>query len=808
MNLTRLAIYRPILIIVLFTVLSLLGLFSYRQLNYELLPNLNTPFVTIATPYPGAAPAEVEQSVTKPFEDAVSTVEKIKRVTSFSSDSYSLVTLEFRMTANADRAAQEVQRKVNEIVGTLPAGVKMPMVLKYDIGQLPVIRAGVTAAGLTGQTGGRDFRELLTQQVRPRLAQLPGGGQVTIFGGDEREIRLSLRPDALRIYNLTALHVAQTIKGANLDVPDGSLQNGQNEVSLRVMGRYQSLDALRNQVITRTASGSEVRLRQVADVQETSCDAHAIGRLDGVASVGLNIQKQTDANAVAVARLVRAELTALEKEFSSEKFKVTIASDSSEFTLDAADAVNHDLLLAVFLVAVVTLVFLHSLRNALIVMVAIPASLVSTFIAMYVFGFSLNLMTLLAMSLVIGILVDDSIVVLENIYKHLEAGKKPRQAAEDGRTEIGFTALIIKLVDVVVFLPISVVPGLVGSLLREFSLVMVVATLLSLLVSFTVTPMLASRFSKLEHLRSGTLTAERGPGRFDLWFERGFERLTNAYETALRWALAHGKTVFLTSTALFIGSLYLVLGGYVGSEFVAATDRGQLSVVVELPQGTRLQTTDAVARRLEAQLRTRYDVQRVFTSVGATSEGGGTGESLPNTVEFSVTLIDKKQRSQTSGQVGRAIKQQLLREPRTKVRVGTIGLFGTVDDSPIVIVMTGTNRDSLLLAVRRMLTLVRTIPGTDNVRLSMAEPKPETRVALHHDKLSQFGLTTDEVGYGLRVAFNGDDGSKFRIGDIYYHCTAAGRSPAGTGAATGSNGGAERVGAGAGYPPPHRQSGT
>ncbi|MBO0931499.1 efflux RND transporter permease subunit [Fibrella aquatilis] len=763
MNLTRLAIYRPILIIVLFTVLGVLGLFSYRQLSYELLPNLNTPFVTIATTYPGAAPAEVEQSVTKPLEDVVSTVEKIKRVTSFSSDSYSMVTLEFRMTANADQAAQEVQRKVNEIVGTLPTGVKTPMVLKYDIGQLPVIRAGVTAAGLSG----RQFRELLTRQVRPRLAQLPGVGQVAIIGGDEREIRLSLRPDALRLYNLTALQVAQTIKSANLDVPAGSVQNGQNEVSLRVMGRYVSLDALRNQVITRTGSGSEVRLRQVADVQEATRDAQTIGRLNGVASVGLNIQKQTDANAVEVARLVRAELTALETEFSAEKFKATIASDSSEFTLDAADAVNHDLLLAVCLVAVVTLVFLHSLRNALIVMVAIPASLVSTFIAMYAFGFSLNLMTLLAMSLVIGILVDDSIVVLENIYKHLEAGKEPKRAAEDGRTEIGFTALSITLVDVVVFLPISVVPGLVGNLLREFSLVMVVSTLLSLLVSFTVTPMLASRFSKLEHLSTGTLM-----GRFGLWFERGFERLTNGYETALRWALAHRKTVFLTSTTLFVGSLYLVVGGYVGSEFVAATDRGQLSVVVELPQGTRLQTTDAVAKRLEAQLRARPDVQRVFTSVGATSEGGGTGESLPNTVEFSVTLVNKEQRTQTSAAVGRAIKQQLLRESRTtgvrKVRVGTIGLFGTVDDSPIVVVMTSTNRDTLLSVARRMLTLVKNVPGTDNVRLSTSEPKLETRVALDHDKLSQFGLTTDNVGYGLRVAFNGDDESKFRIGDSDY----------------------------------------
>jgi hydrophobe/amphiphile efflux-1 (HAE1) family protein len=763
MNLTRLSIHRPILIIVLFTVLGVLGLFSYRQLSYELLPNLNTPFVTIATIYPGAAPAEVEQNVTKPLEEATATVEKIKRVTSFSSDSYSLVTLEFRMTANADQAAQEVQRKVNEILGTLPTGVKTPMVLKYDIGQLPIVRTGVTAAGLDG----RAFRELLVKQVRPRLAQLPGVGQVSIIGGEEREIRISLQPDALRVYNLTALQVAQTIRNANQDVPAGSLQNGPNELNLRVLGKYTSLEALREQVVSRTAGGSEVRLRQVADVQEATRDAQTVGRLDGVASVGLNVQKQTDANAVAVARLVREELGTLEKEFAAEQLKFVVASDSSEFTLDAAEAVNHDLVLAVLLVAVVTLVFLHSLRSALIVMVAIPASLVSTFIAMYAFGFSLNLMTLLAMSLVIGILVDDSIVVLESIYQKLEKGEGRKEAALNGRTEIGFTALSITLVDVVVFLPISVVPGLVGNLLRSFSLVMVVSTLLSLLVSFTVTPMLASRFTKLEHLTTNTLM-----GRFGLWFEGAFARLTNGYESLLRWALRHRKTVLLASLGLFFGSLYLVVGGYVGSEFVAATDRGQLSVVVELPPGTRLQTTDAMARRIEQQLRTRRDVARVFTSVGATSEGGGTGESLPNAVEFSVTLTPKEQRTQTSAEVGRAIKQQLLATSKAdvprKVRVGTIGLFGTVDDSPIVVVLTATNRDTLLANAQRMLALVRNVPGTDNVRLSVADTRPETRVVLDQDKLSRFGLGTDVVGYGLRVAFNGDDDSKFRIGEQDY----------------------------------------
>lgn len=765
MNLTQLSIRRPILILVLFTVLGVLGVFSYRQLRYELLPKITPPAVSIVTVYPGAAPSEVENGVTKPIEDATSAVERIKRMTSFSSENFSYTILEFQQDANADVVSADVQRKLNEIAGQLPAGAKTPTVIKWDIGAFPVLRMAATAPNLTPH----EAQDLLEKRVKPRLTQVKGVGQVTLVGGEEREIQLSLNAANLRAYGLSALQVAQAVRGANLDVPAGKVKTSvQSENSLRVTGRFDDLDRLREQVVGQGPNGAEIRLRQVADVHEGSRDALTVSRLNGSAAVAVSVQKQGDANAVEVSEGVRAELKKLEAEYAAQGLRFVVATDSSTFTLQAAEAVNHDLALAVLLVAAVTLVFLHSLRNALIVMVAIPASLVSTFIAMMAFGFSLNLMTLLAMSLVVGILVDDSIVVLENIHRHLEmggaaGGKSPREAAQDGRTEIGFTALSITLVDLVVFVPISFVPGLVGNLLREFSVVMVVSTLLSLFVSFTLTPMLASRFSKLQNLAENSLMAWMGRG-----FETVFETLTNWYELRLRWALRHRLATFGIAAGLLVGALYLAGSGKIGSEFVATSDQGLLSVIAELPQGSRLEATDEFARRAEKTLLQRPDVERVLSSVGSTSEGTGTGETPGNTVEFSVQLVDKKFRQKSAAEVGRELKAALEKTPGLKVRVGTIGLFGTVDDAPIVMALSSTNRDTLAATAQRILKLVQNTPGTDNVRLTSGESRPETRVVVDHEKAARYGLSAEQIGYGLRVAFQGDDESKFRVGDSDY----------------------------------------
>ena len=757
MTITELSIKRPILIVVIFLVLGVLGVFSYNQLSYELLPKMSSPFVTVVTVYPGANPSEVENAVTKKIEEAVAGAEKLKRVFSTSSENVSTVFVEFQQSANADLATQDVQRKVNEITD-LPTGVKRPAVLKFQLDAIPVIRMAVTSA-----MPAREFAQLLKDQIKPRLAQIKGVSQVSLVGLAEREINVNINADKLRAYNVSIVQVSEAIRRANLDVPAGRVNDKDAQFGVRVQGKFENVEDLKNLVITSVpaengAAPSIVKLSDVAEVNDGARDVETLSRLNGADAVGVLIQKQSDANTVAVSELVRAEIEKLRTEQPQMTF--SIAQDASEFTLEAANAVVHDLQIAVFLVALVMLLFLHSWRNSLIVMLSIPASLVSTFIAMYVFNFSLNLMTLLAMSLVVGILVDDSIVVLESIYQQLEHGMEPRAAALKGRMDIGFSALAITLVDVVVFLPLSLVSGLIGDIMRQFALVVVISTLLSLFVSFTLTPMLASRFSRLETLTKGTLM-----GRFGLWFERGFERLTAWYGGVLAWALRHRVIVGVSAFALLIGSFMLPALGFIGSEFISSSDKGELSVSITLPPGTPFEETNRVVREIEKKYAAMPEVRKLFTSVGSSSSGFE-AQFSGNNAYIDVSLTPKTQRTkpeQDAQQISLRMKKLAQEFPGVKARVAPIGLFGQADDSPIQVLVFGANRDSATAAGRIIAEILTGINGSADVRLSLEDGKPETRIDIDREKMASYGLSLEEVGFAVRTALAGNDDTKIRL---------------------------------------------
>ncbi|HLP18241.1 MAG TPA: efflux RND transporter permease subunit, partial [Bacteroidota bacterium] len=452
MTISELSIKRPTLVVVIFAVITVLGLFSYSQLNYELLPKITPPVITIQTIYPGASPYEVESSISKKIEDAVSGIDKISAVRATSFEGVSFVMVEFEQSAKIDVVLQDAQRKVGEITATLPSSAKPPTLSKIALDETPVLRIGVTS-----RMPSREFYQFLKDRVQPRLSKLAGVAQIALSGGEEREIKINLDGQKLRSYGLSVLQVTQAIKNGNLDFPTGKVKDSDYQFIVRVAGKISSIDQLKTLSVGRSKQGGDIRLEDVAEVQDGSKEFTQMSRVDGVTSVGILALKQSDANAVEVSRILRAELKKIQDEYQNIGIVFDVAQDSSTFTIDAATAVKEDLMLAIVLVAIVMLLFLHSIRNSLIVMIAIPASLISTFIVMYTLGFSLNLMTLLAMSLVIGILVDDSIVVLENIYRHLEMGKEQREAALAGRNEIGFAALSITMVDVVVFLPLSLV---------------------------------------------------------------------------------------------------------------------------------------------------------------------------------------------------------------------------------------------------------------------------------------------------------------------------------------------------------------
>ncbi len=758
MSITEISIKRPALIIVIFTVLGILGTISYSKLNYNLLPKFDAPVLTIITTYPGAAAGEVETSVTKKLEDAVSSLENLDKLQSVSQEGVSMVTVLLRQNANVDQALQDAQRKINAIMAELPDDVDTPVINKFSSDDIPVLQLGVN-----GDVKPTVFFKLVEDRILPLLTKVEGVGQITMVGGEEREIQILIDPDKLRAYNLSLSEITQSIIAANQDFPTGKIENQERQYSLRVAAKFTTIDQITNLVVAYTPSGSKVKVGDIAQVNDGVREISTINRINGKPSIGLIIQKQTDANAVEVSKKVREAMQKIEETYKSENIRFSLATDSSEYTMASADAVTFDLFLAVIIVAGVMLVFLHSLRSSLIVMLAIPASMISTFIMMYIFGFSLNLMTLMALSLVVGILVDDSIVVLENIYRHMEMGKDKRTAALEGRNEIGFTALAITLVDVVVFLPMSMVSGLIGNIVREFSLVVVFSTLMSLFVSFTITPMLASRFGKLDHFTKDTLW-----GRISLGFEDLFESLKRGYASILEWALDHRKTVYLITVILFVGSIALVPAKFIGSEFITQSDKGELIITLEYDPQTNLYQNNQTTGTIERMLLARPDVEKVFTSVGYSSVAG-LGSASNYMAELSVILVDKLKRDISSDEFGKLIKEEIQGQiPGVKVKAAPVGIAGGANEAPIQVVVKGTELDKIQDMANVILELTKKIPGTTDVELSTEDPKPELQVRIDRERMASLGLNVAEVGTTLRTAFNGNDNSEFREGPYEY----------------------------------------
>ncbi|MCL5031346.1 MAG: efflux RND transporter permease subunit [Bacteroidetes bacterium] len=757
MTITELSIKRPTLVVVVFSALILLGLYSYTQLNYELLPKITPPVITIMTVYPGGSPNEVETSVTKPIEDAISTLDQVDNVTSTSSEGVSFVVIQFLQSADVDIQLQSAQRKVNQILNTLPTDVKTPVLSKFALDEIPVIRMGVTS-----NMPPKQFYQFVVDRIQPRISKISGVGQITLVGGEEREIKVNLNADKIRSYGMSVLQVVQVIQSSNLDFPAGKIENNSNQYIVRLAGKFNSLNTLKNLVVAHMPNGSNVRLQDIAEVEDGTKDPQSISRIDGVSSIGMLVQKQTDANTVDVSKLVRQELAKIEKDYKAEKVNFNIAQDESRFTIDAANGVKFDLGLAVILVAIVMLLFLHSFRNSFIVMLAIPCSLISTLTVMLIFGYTLNLMTLLGLSLVVGFLVDDSIVVLENIHHHLEKGEERKTAALNGRNEIGFAALAITMVDVVIYVPLALTGGLIGNILREFAVVVVISTLLSLFVSFTVTPLLASRISKIEKLTKATLI-----GRFAIWFEKGFRNLTDLYIRILKWALVNKKKVITIAVVLFIASFMLIPMGFIGAEFMTQTDQGEFAVTLELPLGYTFDHTNYVTEEVENYIRKLPEVKKLFVNVGASSEGM-IGQYSNNTSELDVSLTPKEERSKSTDQIGNEIKAFAQTIPGVKVRVNPIGIFGTANQTPIQLIVSGADRNDVKKAAEIVENVTKKIPGTADVRLSSEDGNPETQIDIDRQKLADFGLSIADVGAVLNVAFQGNDDSKFRDGNDDY----------------------------------------
>ncbi|QCX54351.1 efflux RND transporter permease subunit [Elizabethkingia sp. JS20170427COW] len=748
MNITEISIKRPSLIIVLFSVFALLGIIGFKNLSYELMPDFNQPVVVIKTVYPGAEPNEVETSVSRKIEDALSNLEGVDYLVTKSLPNASVIIANLKYGTDLDKTMQDAQRYIDNIRKDLPKDILSPEMSKVSPNDLPIMSVSATS-----NLKPTEFYQKMKDDFLPQIQQMKGVAEITILGGEEREIQVKVDKEKLKLYKISLYQVVEAINRSGIDLPAGKIQTETENNAVRLVGKYNDIADIQNVQIAMPFPGSPVYVKDIAEVTDGIKEITSYSRFNGKTGIGLMVKKQGDANAIDVSTLIKEKFQSIEEHNANSDVKFVVTDDSTDNTIAAVNSVVVDLIMAVILVSFVMLLFLRSYRNALIVAVAIPTSLITAFGTMWLLGYTLNLMTLLAMSLVIGVLVDDATVVLENIQRHLDMGKEKRKASLEGRMEIGFSAVSITLVDVVVFVPILFLQVFVADMLKQFSVVIIVTVLTSLLVGFTLTPWLASRIGEKDNLKPSNFF-----NRFLLWFEKQLDRFINWYSGTLKWVLNH-KLIFTGFVLLlFVGTAVMMKQGIIGKELIATGNQGKFRLALEFDKNISLEQNNKVSEKIETYILQQPEVESVFSNVGGPSTGmGSLGVGSANKTEFTVQLKSKKETNNLSTEIFMRKLRDDLQNDFSGVNYSIMALGLIPRTAPIEITISGSNLSKVMQTGNDLKTIIEKIPGADNVRLSVETGSPELKVIPDKDKMQRLGLNTAYLGINLRTAFTGND---------------------------------------------------
>lgn len=748
MNITEISIKRPSLIIVLFSVFILLGYIGFKNLSYELMPDFNQPVVVIKTVYPGAEPQEVETSVSRKIEDALSNLEGVDYLVTKSLPNASVIIANLEYGTDLDKTMQDAQRYIDNISKDLPADILSPEMSKVSPNDLPIMSISATS-----DLPATEFYQKMQDEYLPQIQQIKGVAELTILGGEEREIQVLVDENKLEYYNIPMLQIVEAINRSGLDIPAGKIENGSQSNSVKISSKYNTVEDIENIQVAIFPPSTSIYIKDLAVVKDVIKEITSVSRYNGKNGIGILLKKQGDANAVDVSTKVKEKLKWIEDQNKESNVKFIVADDSTDNTIAAVNSVVVDLIMAVLLVSLVMLLFLRSFRNSLIVLVAIPTSLVTAFAVMWMLGYTLNLMTLLAMSLIIGILVDDATVVLENIQRHLDMGKDKRTASMDGRMEIGFSALSITLVDIVVFLPILFLQVFVADMLKQFSVVVITSTLTSLLVGFTLTPWMASRIGKSEDLKPTNFF-----NKFLIWFEVQLDNFTNWYGNQLKWVLNH-KLIFTgILLALFALTGVMLKQNIIGKELIATGDQGKFRLSLEYDKTTSLKQNNIVSYQVEQFLLSQPDISTVFSNVGGPSTGiGSLGVGSPNITEFTIQLKPKEVRDFQPTETYMKDLRVELQEQFAGINFSMAGLGLIPRSAPIELTISGASFEEVLKVSTNLQNAIQEIPGADNVQLSVKNGAPEYRVIPDDILMQKYGLTAAYVGMSIRNALTGND---------------------------------------------------
>jgi len=742
MSISRLSIRRPVTTVMLVFIVLILGFVSLTRLNLDLLPSINLPVIVVSTQYSGAGPKEVETIVTRNIESVLATVSNLKSMRSTSSEGSSMVILEFNQGTDMDVAALDVREKLDMIKGVMPDGVSNPIVLKLDPNMLPIMSFAVSHEGKTNE----ELKLWVDEVLKPRLERIEGVASVTVSGAKQTEVKVVVDPDKLLSYGLSMDRVVTALRAENLDTPGGIVRDGQYDLLVRISGQFQDLDEILNIPII-TPSGGSFLLRDLAKVEKGIKDDKQYSRVNQHDSLSISIYKESIANTVRVAERVNQEIRDIQESYTDVAVMTIV--DQSKFINNSISTVTNNALIGAFLAVVILFIFLKNITPTFVIAAAIPISVVSTFVMLYFNKITLNIISLGGLALGVGMMVDNSIVVLENIYRLREKGLNSIDAAEKGTNEISMAIAASTLTTICVFLPIVFTEGMTAEIFKELSLTVTFSLLASLLVALTLVPMLASRLVRRKGFSKKNAV---------------LERLTARYGHILEWALAHRKVVMLITLVVF--GMSIVMLPVVGMEYFPVTDQGQINIQIRLPRGSSFDETLESVQRVEQIVREIPEVETVWASIGGEQLGLRFGASGNDRGRITAVLKPIKQRDRTIQQVGEAIREKVKDIAGCQIQVNTgggfFGMRAGMSGSPIAVNIKGQDLDVLKQISEDIVDIVSRVPGTREVSSSYEEGRPELRIVLDRDRASRYGLNVALVSSAVQTQLQGVVATRYK----------------------------------------------
>ncbi|HAM35740.1 MAG TPA: AcrB/AcrD/AcrF family protein [Elusimicrobia bacterium] len=748
MKIADICIKRPVFTTMMMCALVVVGIFSYRRLGLDLFPNIDLPFVIVSTTLAGSGPEEIETSITKPIEEAVNTISGIDNLKATSYEGLSQVFISFVLEKDIDVASQEVRDAVSRVQRDLPEGTDPPVVQKFDPGSMPVMSVAVS-----GDMPIRELTFIAKKQVKERLESVDGVGKISIIGGREREIHIVLNPLKMASFRLTVSRVKDALKQQNIEIPGGRVEQERREFVLRTMGRIEK-PADFEKVVVATVNGVPVRIRDIGRAEDSAQDARSLARLDGKEAVSLIVQKQSGVNTVEVIERVKERLAEIKPTLPAG-VRVDIIRDMSEFILGSVRSVEEHLVLGAILAALAVLLFMGAARPTLIAAMAIPTSIIATFLLIDRAGFTLNVMTLLGLALAVGIVIDDAIVVLENIFRHMEEDGTPaKEAASRATMEIGPAVMATTLSLVIIFLPLAYMGGIIGRFLRSYGLTVAFAIMVSLFVAFTLTPMLCSRFLKVEPVKN----------KFQILVERLNDFLKEHYGRMVLWAMANRWKVVLIAVAIALSSVPFLK--MVGKDFLPPDDSGEFEINFTAPEGTSLSATDLILRQVEAEVRRLPHVTSIMGSIG---EGEGANV---NDARVYVRLENYAKRKLNQSQIIDLARRALAKYSALRLSVSPVSHFGgggKQRDAQFQYYITGPDLEVLRAYSSKVVEALKATPGIVDVDTTLVFAKPEVKVRIDRDRAQDLGVKVEDIALGLRTMVSGEEKiTKYKEGDELY----------------------------------------